>query len=69
VLCILRVEGNLKHLPPDEISVRELFEYQRRVAESHDLNERLKTLWIGVLLGKRLAWCSDHEVGTLLSIV
>ena len=69
VLCILRVEGNLKHLPPDELSVWELFRYQRRVAESHDLNERLKTLWIGALLGERLTGCSDHEVGNLLSVV
>jgi hypothetical protein len=69
VLCILRVEGNLKHLPPEELSVGELFEYQRRLAESHDLNERLKTLWIGALLGERLERCSDRQIGDLLSMV
>ena len=69
LLCILRVEGNLKHLPPDELSVSELFKYQRRMAKSHDLNERLKTLWIGALLGERLEGCSDRQIGDLLSIV
>ena len=59
----------MKHLPPDELSVRELFEYQRKLAASHDLLERLKTLWIGALLGERLAWCSDDQIGDLLSVV
>src|SRR5208282_3793649 len=69
VVCILRVEGNLKHLSPDELSVEELFEYQRKLAASHDLLERLRTLWIGALLGERLAWCSDDQIGDLLSAV
>jgi hypothetical protein len=58
----------MEHLP-EELSVRELFRYQRRLAESDDLNERLKTLWIGVLLGEQLGSCSDHEIGDLLSLV
>ena len=59
----------MEHLPQDELSVRELFEYQRKLAASHDLLERLKTLWIGALLGERLTGSSDHEVGDLLSMV
>src|SRR5208282_160309 len=69
VLCILRVEGNLKHLPPEELSVGELFRYLRRLAGSHDLLERLSTLWIGAQLGERLTRCSDHQIEDLLSVV
>jgi hypothetical protein len=57
----------LKHLPPDD--VRDLFKEQRRLAGSHNLLERLSTLWTGALLGERLARCSDHEIGDLLSLV
>jgi len=59
----------LKHLPPEELSVKELFEFQRKLTRSHDLNERLKTLWIGALLGERLERCSDRQIGDLLSMV
>jgi hypothetical protein len=59
----------LEHLPPEELSVEELFEYQRKLAGSHDLVERLRTLWIGALLGERLARCSDHQIVDLLSMV
>ncbi len=59
----------MKHLPPDELSVRELFRYQRKLAESHDLLERLSTLWIGALLGERLERCSDRQIGDLLSMM
>jgi len=56
----------LKHLPPDELS---LFRYQRKLAESHAMNERLATLFVGARLGERLAGCSDHEIADLLSLV
>jgi hypothetical protein len=59
----------LEHLLPEKLSVEELFEYQRKLAASHDLLERLRTLWIGALLGERLERCSDHEIGDLLSLV
>jgi hypothetical protein len=59
----------LEHLLPEELSVGEMFDYQRKLAGSHDLLERLRTLRIGALLGERLAWCSDHEIGDLLSLV
>jgi hypothetical protein len=59
----------LKHLPPDELSVSELFEYLRRVAGSQQMSERLKTLWIGAMLGERLELSPDHEIGELLSKV
>jgi hypothetical protein len=49
--------------------VRDLFDEQRRLAASHDPAERLKTLWIGVLLREHLAKCSDREIGTLLCAV
>ena len=61
--------GTLEHLPPEELSARELFEYHRRLVESHELNERLKTLWIAAMLGERLELCSDYEIGDLLSAV
>ena len=57
----------MEHLPPDD--VRDLFEEHRRLAVSHDLIERLSTLWAGALLGERLPRCSDHEIGDLLSLV
>jgi hypothetical protein len=59
----------LEHLTPDDQLVRELFEYQQNLAGSHNLIERLKTLWIGAQLGERLESCSDHEIGDLLSLV
>ena len=54
---------------PEGASVRELFEYQQKLAKSDDLVERLSILWIAVLLGERLEQCSDHEIGELLSLV
>jgi hypothetical protein len=54
---------------PDEHSVREIFEYMRRLAGSQDLVERLTTLWIGAMLGEHLELCSDHQIGDLLSAV
>ncbi len=59
----------MKHLPPDELSATELFDEQRRLAGSHDLLERLSTLWTGEQLRERLEWCSDHEIGDLLALV
>jgi hypothetical protein len=54
---------------PETLSVEELFEYQRKLAGSHDLLERLKVLWIAARLKERLELCSDHEMGDLLSLV
>lgn len=59
----------MEHLLPEKLSVEELFEYQRKLAGSHNLIERLKTLWIGAELRERLEWCSDQEIGELLSRV
>ena len=59
----------MKHLPPYELSPRELFEFQRKLMRSHDLLERLSTLWIGALLGERLERCSDRQIGDLLSMM
>ncbi len=36
----------MEHLP-EELSIEELFEYQRKLSGSRNLIERLKTLWIG----------------------
>jgi hypothetical protein len=69
LVCILASEGTLEHLPLDEVSLPKLFDQQRRLAGSHDLLERIRTLWIGALLGERLERCSDHEIGDLLSLV
>jgi hypothetical protein len=69
-LCILGVrEATLEHWPTETASVRELFEFQRRLARSHSLNERLATLFAGARLGERLARCSDQEIADLLSLV
>jgi hypothetical protein len=53
----------------EELTLRELFRYQRRLAGSHDLLKRLSTLWIGALLGERLEKCSDRQIGDLLFMV
>jgi hypothetical protein len=68
-VCILGGEGALEHLTPDEQSVRELFEYQRKLAGSRHLLERLKVLWVAAQLRERLEWCSDDKIGELLSLV
>ncbi len=59
----------MEHLLPEKLSVEELFENQRKLAGSHNLIERLKTLWIGAELRERLEWCSDQKIGDLLSLV
>ena len=69
MLCILSIEGTLEHMLPEEASVRELFEFQRKLAGSHDLVERLSVLWIVGLLDERLEQCSDREIGDSLSLV
>jgi len=50
-------------------SLRDLFEQQRKLAASHDPAERLRTLWIGVLLGEHLERCSNGQLSDLLSMV
>ncbi len=59
----------MKHLPPEELSVRELFEFQRKLTRSLAVNERLATIFVGARLGERLVRCSDQEIADLLSLV
>jgi hypothetical protein len=47
----------------------ELFEYLRKLAKSHDIAERLRTLWYAAAFGERLERCSDAQIGDLLSMV
>lgn len=49
--------------------VRALIERQRELTTSPDPKERFRTLWIAALLDKRLARCSDREIGDLMFIV
>jgi hypothetical protein len=59
----------VEHLLPEELSAMELFEYLSKLAKSHDIAERLRTLWIVALFGERLERCSDAQIGDLLSMV
>ena len=59
----------MEPLLSDEDSPLELFETMRKLAGSPDLLERLKTLWVGAQLSERLEWCSDAQIGDLLSKV
>jgi hypothetical protein len=69
VACIFRPEGAVEHLPPEELSPMELFQYLRELAKSRNIAERLRTLWIVALFGERLERCSDGQIGDLLSKV
>ena len=59
----------MEHLPPEQLSVAELFRCLRRLAKSHDIAERLRTLWFAAAFEVRLEGCSDGQVGDLLSMV
>jgi hypothetical protein len=59
----------VEHLPPEQLSVEELFEHLRKLAKSHDIAERLRILWIAAAFGERLEGCSDGQIGDLLSMV
>jgi hypothetical protein len=59
----------VEHLSPEELSAMELFQYLRELARSHDMAERLRTLWIVAAFGGRLERCSDAQIGDLLSMV
>jgi hypothetical protein len=59
----------VEHLPPKELSVAELFEYLRKLAKSHNIAERLRTLWYAATFGVRLEQCSGGQIGDLLSMV
>ncbi len=59
----------MEKLLPEELSIEELFEYDRKLAGSHDLLERLKVLWVAAQLAARLERCSDAEIADLLSMV
>jgi hypothetical protein len=59
----------VEHLPPEQLSVEELFRCLRKLAKSHDIAERLRTLWFAAAFGVRLEGCSDGQIGDLLSVV
>jgi hypothetical protein len=59
----------VEHLPPEELSVEELFEHLRKLQKSHDIAERLRTLWFAAAFGVRLEQCSDGKIGDLLAMV
>jgi hypothetical protein len=59
----------VERLLPEGLSVEELFEYLRKLAKSHDIAERIRTLWIAAQFGERLERCSDGQIGDLLSMV
>jgi hypothetical protein len=59
----------VEHLSPEELSATELFQYLRELAKSHDVAERLRTLWIVASFCERLERCSDGQIGDLLSMV
>jgi len=59
----------MKHVALEDLSLEELFRYQRKLAGSHNLLERLKLLYVAAQLSEQLALCSDHEIGDLLSLV
>jgi hypothetical protein len=59
----------VEHLPPEELSAMELFGYLLKLAKSHEIAERLRTLWFAAAFGERLERCSDGQIGDLLSMV
>jgi hypothetical protein len=59
----------VEQLSPEELSLMELFEYFRELAKSHDIAERLRTLWFAAAFAERLERCSDGQIGDLLSMV
>ena len=59
----------MKHLKPDDRSVRDLFEQKRRVATSRDPAERLGTIFLRLLLRELLEQSTNAQVGDLLSMV
>jgi hypothetical protein len=59
----------VEHLLPEELSAMELFEHMRKLAKSHDIAERIRTLWFAAAFGERLERCSDGQIGDLLSKV
>jgi hypothetical protein len=56
----------VEHLSPEELSVEELFEHLRELAKSHDIVERLRTLWVAAAFGERLEQCANAQIGDLL---
>src|ERR1700688_2432844 len=61
--------GTVEHLPPEALSVEEMFEHLRRLAKSHDIVERFRTLWVLALFGERLEQCPDAQIADLLTMV
>ena len=59
----------MEQLLPEDLSALELFQYLRELAKSHDIAERLRTLWFAAAFGERLERCSDAQIGDLLSKV
>ena len=52
-----------------EWAVRALIQEQRRLANSPNLTERFRVLWIAARLDLQLMRCTDHEIGQLMAIV
>ena len=59
----------MQNLKPDDRSLRDLFDQHKKLAGSHDLSERLKTIFVRGLLGEQLESYSNHQIGDLLSLV
>jgi hypothetical protein len=59
----------LEHLTPDDQSLREMFDQQKRLATSHDPAERFRTLWVGAMLNELLEQSLDGQIGNLLCAV
>jgi hypothetical protein len=49
--------------------VRALIEKQRHLSSSTDLAKRFRTLWVAALLDRRLAHCTDRQLGELMDFV
>jgi hypothetical protein len=51
----------------EQLPVRELFDYHRRLSRLNDRFQRLRTLWVAALLKERLQGCCDNEICNLVS--
>ena len=58
----------MEHRSEDRV-VRALIEKQRRLVNSDNPAERLRILWIAAMLDRRLAHCTDRQLGELMILV
>jgi hypothetical protein len=65
VLRIFPLGAFLHRSEADNIA-RALIQEQRRLANSPDLAERFRILWIAARLDQQLVRCTDREIGDLL---